>query len=104
MVDFLCLVQISDLLLGARISPRISSKTQCCFSLLLNTGKHKHSILGISINSMNGVWDACELHIHTAAYACRAGVHSSVWSALYPARGGDDPLSQWDLSFVYMCV
>lgn len=39
-------------------------------------------------------------------YACRAGVHSSGWSdtALYPARGGDDPLSQQGLSFVYTCV
>lgn len=32
--------------------------------------------------------------------------HSSEWSdaAIYPARGGDDPLSQWGLFFVYTCV
>ena len=50
----------------------------------------------------------CGMILHGDALCCArlSGVHSSMWSntALYPTRGGDDPHSQWGLSFVYVCL
>lgn len=76
------------------------TRTMCCRYGTVSINLHEWCV-------MNN--DQCGMlvnHTYSAVYACRAEVHSSEWSdtALYPTRGGDDPLSQRGLPFVYMCV